>query len=180
MDHAPRAASPTCGYDLGQNLGDSFTARAHGLLASEFALLNSDGKEFGQLHLSGTPGAELGSGDYAASFEASGRRYRMVVDGEEVLSAGLKGRSLDELEISCGSRIYEARIGFLRNLAVTTYQEGGEAVRLSGGLTGRNYEALFAAEDGCAFPIAIFLLWHVAANRRRAYRKGALARGAVM
>jgi len=178
MSHAPRAASS---LDLlWRDLGGSFAAYARGLLASEFALLNYDGKEFGQLHLGGTPGAELGSGDYAASFEASGRRYRMVVDGEEVLSAGLKGRSLDELEISCGSRIYEARIGFLRNLAVTTYQEGGEAVRLSGGLTGRNYEALFATEDGCALPVAIFLLWHVAANRRRAYRTVSPTRGGRM
>ena len=178
MSRALRAATSL--NLLRQDLGGSFAAHARGLLASEFALLNSDGKEFGQLHLGGTPGAELGSGDYAASFEASGRRFRMVVDGEEVLSAGLKGRSLDELEISCGSRIYEVRIGFLRNLAVTTYQEGGEAVRLSGGLTGRNYEALFAAEDGCALPVAIFLLWHVAANRRRAYRTVSPTRGGRM
>ncbi len=42
----------------------------------------------------------------------------------------------------------------------------------SGGLTGRSYEALFATEDGCTLPVAVFLLWHVAANRRRAYRAG--------
>ena len=80
MSRAPRAASS---LDLlRRDLGGSFDAHTRGLLASEFALLNSDGKEFGQLHLGGTPGAELGSGNYAASFEASGRRYRMVVDGE--------------------------------------------------------------------------------------------------
>jgi hypothetical protein len=36
---------------------------------------------------------------------------------------------------------------------------------------GRSYEALFAAEDRCVLLVAIFLLWHVATNRRRAYRR---------
>ena len=67
-----------------------------------------------------------------------------------------------------------------RKCSLLVYQEGGEAVRLSGGLTGRNYEALFAAEDGCALPVAIFLLWHVAANRRRAYRTVSPTRGGRM
>ncbi len=105
----------------------------------------------------------------------------MVANGEEMLAAGPKGQTIDELEISCGGRTYEARISFLRSLAVAYYATGSErAVRLSGGLTGRSYEGLFAAEDDCALPVAIFLLWHVAANRRCAYRAGRLAsRGAA-
>jgi hypothetical protein len=105
----------------------------------------------------------------------------MVADGEEVLVATSKGRSASELEISCGGQSYEAQADLLRDLAVASYLESGErAVRLSGGLLGRGYEALLATGDGGALLVAIFLLWYVAANRRRAYRKGALARRAVM
>lgn len=101
----------------------------------------------------------------------------MVTEGREMLIAVLKGRSVDALEISCGGRSYQARIKFFRNLGVASYPDGAEAASLSGGLMGRSYEALFAPEDGFAFLVAIFLLWHVAANRRRAYRLGSLAKG---
>ncbi len=105
----------------------------------------------------------------------------MIASGEEVLVAGPIERSINELEISCGGRNYEARISFLRNLAVAHHlPDGRRAARLSGGLMGRSYEVLFAAEDECALPVAVFLLWHVAANRRRAYRAGSLARGEAM
>jgi hypothetical protein len=173
MDHAPRAASPIWGYDLGQNLGGSFTARAHGLLAAEFALLTPDEEEFGRLRLHGISGAELRSGDSIARFETSGRRYRMLADGKEVLVAAPKGRSIDELKIFCGGQIYEARVSFLRNLALAYAPDGEGVARLSGSFTGRSYEIHFATKDGCAFPVAIFLVWHGAANRRRAYRRGA-------
>ena len=93
----------------------------------------------------------------------------MVADGEEVLAAGPKGRTIDDLEISCGSQTNEARVSFFRNLAVASYPGGERAARLSGGLMGRSYEAVFTASDGCALPVAIFLLWHTATNRRRAY-----------
>ena len=95
----------------------------------------------------------------------------MIAGGEEVLVAAPKGRFIDDLEISCGSRVYEAYISLFRNLAVASYPGGRRAASLSGGLVGRSYEALFTAEDGCTLPVAIFLLWHVVANRRRAYRK---------
>ena len=105
----------------------------------------------------------------------------MVADGEEVLVATPKGRSAGELEISCGGHSYEAQADLLRNLAVASYLESGErAVRLSGGLLGRGYEALLATGDGWALLVAVFLLWYVAENRRRAYRKGTLVRGAVV
>jgi hypothetical protein len=129
----------------------------------------------------GASGAELHLGECVAKFERSERGYRMVADGEEVLVATLKGRSAGELEISCGGQSYEAQADLLRNLAVASYLESGErAVRLSGGPLGRVYEALLATGNGRALLVAVFLLWYVAANRRRAYRKGALARGAVM
>ena len=116
-----------------------------------------------------------------ARLERSDRGYRMVDDGEEVLVATPKGRSASELEVSCGGQGYKAEPDLLRNRAVASYLQSGErAVRLSGGLLGRGYEALLATEDGYALPVAVFLLWYVATNRRRAYRKGSLARGAAM
>jgi hypothetical protein len=106
----------------------------------------------------------------------------MVAEGEEeVLTALPKGQSIDELEISCGGRAYEARVSFFRNLAVASYQRGsGKAVRVSGSLVGRSYQVLFAPDDECALPAAVFLLWHVATNRRRAYRMGRPMGGEAM
>jgi hypothetical protein len=170
MGHVPRAAFS---WELLQrDLGGSFTARARGLLASEFDLLNPGGQKFGRLLLRGLSAAKFQSGDYSAAFETAGRRYRMVADGEEVLTAGLRGRSINELEISCDEQIYEARINLFRNLAVASYPGSERVIRLSGGLTGRSYEGFFATEDGCTLPVAVFLLWHTVAHRRRAYRMG--------
>lgn len=179
MARSPRA-DLSWGYDLRQSLGGSFTARPRGLLASEFILLNSNGQEFGRLRLHGRPAAELESRDYPATLETSGGRYRMVAEDGEILTAAPKKRSSGELEISCGRRTYGARVSLLRNLAVASYPGGERVVRLSGGLAGRSYEALFAAGDECAFPIAIFLLWHVVTNRRRAYRMGSPRGGEAM
>lgn len=168
MDSAP--ATSLWGYDLGQSLGGTFTAHARGLLAMAFVLRDRAGEEFGRLHLGGVSGAELRSTGSPATFEASGGGYRMVADGEEILSAAPKGRSVSELEVLCGGRSYEARLSLLRNLAVASSASGERAAYLSGGLTGRSYEVFFA--EGDAFPVAVFLLWYVVAHRRRAYRTG--------
>ena len=104
----------------------------------------------------------------------------MAAGDEEVLIAGPKGRSINELEVFCEKETYEARINLLRNLVVASYPSGESAVRLSGSLTGRSYKARFAAEDGCALPIAVFLLWHIVTNRRRAYRMRSPRRGGVV
>lgn len=178
MGSLPRAAFSW--EHLRRELGGSFTAHARGLLTPEFDLRNPNGQKFGRLRLRGLSAAEFRSGDYSATLETSGRRYRMVADDEEVLVAGPKERSINELEISCEKEIYEARIDLLRNLAVASYPSGESAVRLSGGLTGRSYKALFAAEDGCALPITVFLLWHVVTNRRRAYRMRSPRMGGVV
>ena len=179
MSRAPRAASP---HDLlRQAPGGSFTARARGLFKLEFILLDPNGQEFGRLQLRGASGAELRLGDRVVTFETPGRGYRMLVDGKEVLVAAPKGRFGGELQVSCGGQSYEARTDLLRNLALASYREGGErALRLSGGLLGREYQALLTPGDRCAFPIAAFLLWYVVANRRRAYLNGNPARRAGM
>ena len=172
MNSAPRTAS-LWWYDLQQSLKGLFTARAHGLLTTKFALLNSEGKNFGQLQLRGLSIAEFESEGRAATLTWTEGNYRMASEGEEVLTAVPKGQSIDELEISCGGRTYEVRVSFFRNVAVASYTRGGgRAVHVSGGLVGRSYQILFTPDDGGALPAAVFLLWHVAANRRRAYRMG--------
>ena len=180
MNRTTRTTS-SWGYGLQQSLRGSFTARAHGLLKTQFTLLDTGGREFGRLRLRGLSVAGFESGNYAAILEKSGVSYRMVADGEEVLTAAPRGRSIDKLEVSCVGRAYEVRASFFRNLAIASYRKGGErVVRVSGGLMSRSYEALFDAEDRCAIPVAVFLLWHVAANRRRAYRMWSPAEGGAM
>ena len=180
MNSAPRTAS-SWWYDLQQSLKGSFTARARALLTTKFALLNSEGKSFGRLQLRGLSIAEFESEGCVAVLTQAEGSYQMIAEGEEVLNAVPKGQSVDELEISCGGRTYEARVSFFRNVAVASYgRGGGRAAHVSGGLVGRSYQVIFAPEDGCALPAAIFLLWHVAANRRRAYRMGRpMGRGAT-
>lgn len=163
--------------DLQRNLGDTFTAR--GLLTTKFVLLDSAGKKFGRLQLRGPLIAEFG--DHAVSLARTEGSYRMIAYGEEVLTATPEGKSIDELEISCGGQTYEARVSFFRNLAVASYGRGGEkAVRVSGGLVGRSYQVVFAPNARCTLPVAVFLLWHVAANRRRAYLMGSPGRGGAV
>jgi hypothetical protein len=165
---------------LQEELGGSFTARALNLLSTEFALLSPDDKEFGLLQLRGPSVAEFESGGYTAALKRSGRSYRMVAEGEQVLAAVPKKRSVDELEISCGGQTYEAKASFFRNLAIASRPGVERAVRLSGGLTRRNYKALFATKNGCALCVSVFLLWHLTTNRRRVYRMGStIVRGEI-
>ena len=170
-------------YDLHKALGGTFTARLHGLLLARFILLGPDGWEFGRLYMHGPSLARFEFGDYSATLEASGGRYRMLdsyLGGGEVLTANTRRRSTGELEIYSEGQTYGVRARLLRNLAIASYPGGERAVRLSGSLTGRSYNALFAADDEGALPVAIFLLWYLAANRRRAYRMGRPAGGEKM
>ncbi len=157
MDRAPRDALSHLDL-LRQSLDGAFAARPAGLLTSGFALLDRDGREFGRLRLAGAPGAELRLGDQAVELEASGRRLRMVADGEEMLAGNPKARSIDELVLSSGDRAYEARFSFFHNRATASRTGGGESTRLSGSITGRSYEAIFGASDACALPVAVFIL----------------------
>src|SRR5215217_8547801 len=153
---ALRAAYPP----LRRNVGGSFTAHAHDLLATEFILLDQDREESGRLRLGETHEAKFTSKEHVCALEAAGGGYRMVLDGEEVLAAG-KVLFGNELEISCGDRTYTAQVSLFRNLAVASRPSGKWVVNLSGGLAGRSDRVLFDAEDTCAFSVAIFLLWYV-------------------
>jgi hypothetical protein len=76
------------------------------------------------------------------------------------------------LKIRCGNRTYEARLNLLRNTAVACSSGGEEAARIAGGLTNRSYEAVFDVEDEGSLPVAVFLLYHTVALRRRAFLAG--------
>ena len=179
MDRAPRDVRSSLDL-LRQSLDGAFAARADGLLAYRFALLDRNGREFGRLRLTGASVAELRLGGYAATFETSKRRLRMVTDGEEVLVGTPKMRSIDELILTSGERTYDASFSFFRNRAIASRPDGKDAARLSGGTTGRSYEAAFDTGDERALPVAVFILWHLTMNRRLAYLTGAASKGVKM
>ena len=157
---------------LGETLAGSFAARACGLLASDFAILDRDGAEVGRLRIHGPEGAELEAGDLEVRIERVARsRYTMLAGGAEAL-ASEPAVSPTTLEIRCSGRLYEARLSLLRNTAEAGLAGGEVAVRISGGLTNRNYEAVFDIEDEGSLPVAFFLLYRTVALRREAYRTG--------
>ena len=130
MDSAPRDVRSSLDL-LRQSLDGAFVARADGLLAYRFALLGRNGWKFGRLRLAGPSVAELRLGDYAATLETSGRRLRMVADGEEVLVGAPKVRSVDELILSSGEQTYEASFSFFRNRASASRPDAGRSSSLA-------------------------------------------------
>ena len=159
--------------ELRERLAGYFAARSRGLLALEYVLSSRSGEEFGRLRVHGPEGAELEIWGTRAEVERTARsRYRMLTGGAQTLVAEPAG-SAHVLEVRCENRVYEARIDLPRNTAVARSPGGQEAARIVGGLTNRSYEADFDAADEGSLPVAVFLLYHAAALRRRAF----LARG---
>jgi hypothetical protein len=158
---------------LQEHLAGYFAARARGLLASEFALSNRDGEEeFGRLRIHGPEGAEFESSNPKAIIERTARsRYRMLTGDVETLVAQPAG-SLDALKVRCGNHLYETYFDLLRNDAVARSSGGEEAAHVAGGLTNLSYEAFFDAGDEGSLPVAVFLLYRIAALRRRAFLAG--------
>lgn len=153
--------------DLEASLSGTFCARAKGFPGSGFVL--SGREEFGTLRLEGPDGATFEAGGISARMERSGPGHRMLTAGAETLSAG-RGRS--GLWIESGGASYEVSVSLLRNAASARSEQGREVARVSGGLASRGYSASF--EKGC-LPVAVFLLFLVAAARRRAFRIGTAA-----
>jgi len=168
-----RTSSPW--RNLQRTLAGSFTARSRGLLAPEFVLLDRDGEEFGWLKPDGPGDAELEIGGLRARIER-GRKsgYRMHAGDAEVLTARIERRSPHLSKVECAGGVYEARLSLLRNATVARTPDGApsgaEAARLKGGFAGRSYEATFDPEIEGSLPVAILLLHHASALRRRAYR----------
>src|SRR5215204_2086895 len=128
---------------LGTTLSGSFAARGHGILTTEFAIQGREGKEIGRLRIHGAEGAELEAGDLEARIERSGPAgYKMLSGGARLLAA----RPMDALntpEIRCLNRLYKGHLSLLRNTAEAGPAGEEATVRITGGLTNRNYEAVF-------------------------------------
>jgi hypothetical protein len=163
---------PALWGQLGERLAGYFAAGARGLTGSELVLSSRAGKEFGRLRVDGPEGARFEAGDVRATVERlASSRYRMLACGSEVLAE--TAGSADAPEVRCGDRVYEARLGLVRNAAVAHSPGGSEAARVAGGFTNRSYEVFFDAEDEGSLPLAVFLLYRIVALRRRAFLTGA-------
>ena len=157
---------------LGETLEGSFAARASGLLASDFAILGREGQEIGRLEIHGAGGAELEAGYLEARIEHSAiSGYTMLTDGAEILTAEGLG-AWNAHEIKCLDRLYQGRLSLLRNMAEAGPAGERVTVRITGGLTNRNYEGVFDAGDEGSLPVAFFLLYLTVALRRKAYLTG--------
>ena len=157
---------------LGETLAGFFAARAHGLLAPDFVILGREGEEIGRLEVHGIEGAELEAGDLEARFEISALTgYKMLAGGAEILTAKPLG-ALNAPEIRCLDRLYRGRLSLLRITAWAGPAGERATVRIKGGLTNRNYEAVFDAANEGSLPVAFFLLYLTVALRRKAYLAG--------
>jgi len=173
MTNAPQDSALAAWNRLRKDLAGYFAARARGLLAPGLVLARRDGEGFGWLRVHGPEGAEIEAGDVRATIEGAGRsRHRMLVGGAEILAAETAG-SANALEVRCGGRVYEVRLGLLRNSAVARSSDEVESARIAGGLTNRSYEASFDTGDEGSLPVAFFLLYRLVALRRRAFLTGA-------
>jgi hypothetical protein len=167
---SPMQRDPEPWRKLGETLAGHFTARARGLLASEFVLLDREGAEIGRLEIHGIAGAELKAGDVEARIERVVRSsYRMRAHDNEFLTSTGDATSP---EITYLNHPYKARLSLLRNTAEAGPAEHNATIRIKGGLTNRNYEASFELGDENSLPVALFLLYRLVALRREAYRAG--------
>jgi len=172
MEPALQKAALAPWEGLRNTLAGSFSARPQGLVAPGFALLDRGGSEFGRLLVQGAEGAELDPGPLRVRIErVANSRYRMLTGDTETLIAEPEGSSL-ALKISCAGRPYEARFRPLHNSAAASTPGGAEAARVTGGFAGRGYDALFDADDDRSLPVAVFLLYHAVALRRRVFLAG--------
>ena len=172
MTNAPQDPALAPWKRLREDLAGYFAARARGLLAPGLALARRDGEGFGRLRVHGPEGAKIEAGDVRVTIVGAGpSRHRMLADGVEILveTAG----SGDASEVRCGGRVYEVRLGLLRNTAVAGSSDEVESARIAGSLTNRSYEASFDTGDGGSLPVAFFLLYRLVALRRRAFLTGA-------
>jgi hypothetical protein len=171
MSPAQRDLDPTPWRRLGETLSGYFAARARGLLASDFVLLDGDAGEFGHLEIHGPQGAELRStGGLAARIERiSPTRYRMLSGGAEILASTGAATSPDITSLGVP---YQATLSLLRNRAEAGPANEEATVRLEGGLTNRYYEARFEKDAPGHLPVTLFLLYRIVTLRREAYRAG--------
>lgn len=164
MDNLSRDSTPNPWHDLQNSLPEAFTARSRGLFSENFDLLRPDGGKFGHLDISG---AGFEAGEIRGTIEGASGGYRMWTGNTETLFATPQ-RFSGTLDLAAGDRRYEARINFFRNTA--SAQHGGHnIVLLTGNLSGRSYRAQLNKSYSDSLPVAVFLLFYVAAARKRIY-----------
>jgi hypothetical protein len=167
----PMPRDPEPWRKLRETLEGRFTARARGLLASEFVLLDREGAHIGKLDLHGRAGADLTAGDVEARIERVGLYdHAMLSSGEEILTSTGDPTSPG---ITSHNHPYETSLSLLRNKAEAGPAGNTTTVRINGGLTNRNYEATFEPGDETSLPVALFLLYRLISLRREAYVTGA-------
>ena len=155
---------------LDEILEGRFTARARGLLDSEFVLLDREGARIGRLEIHGPAGADLRAGNVDARIvRIGGSGYAMLSSGEEILTSTGDPTSPG---ITSHDHPYETSLSLLRNKAEAGPAHKPTTVRINGGLTNRNYEATFDPADENSLPVALFLLYRLVSLRRRAYVTG--------
>jgi hypothetical protein len=169
MSPTQRDRDPTPWGRLGKTLSGYFAARARGLLASDFALLDRDAREFGLLEVHGPQGAELRfTGGLEAEIErVTPTRHRMFFGDAEVLTSTGAATSP---KIRCLGVPYQTTLSLLRNSAEASPANALATVRIKGGLTNRCYEVFFEPDKSSPLPVALFLLYHIVTLRREAYR----------
>ena len=166
----PTRRDPEPWRKLRETLDGRFTARARGLLASEFVLLDREDAQMGKLEIHGLHGADLRVGDVGAQIERVGRSgYAMLSSGEEILTSTGDPTSPG---ITSHNHPYVASLSLLRNKAEAGPAKHTTTVRINGGLTNRNYEVTFEPGDENTLPVALFLLYHLVSQRRQAYVTG--------
>lgn len=169
MNAIPQIPPPAAWEELREQLAGSFTARSRGLLSNIF-ILYKNGLEVGRLTSDGRRGAEFATGTLKAEIEnIPDGGYTLFSGGHRVLRAVPQTSSLDALEITRGNGVYQARISFLRNEAEAFSTAGRETVLLKGNVTGRKYEVIVDKADPGALPVAVLLLYHTIALRKRVY-----------
>jgi hypothetical protein len=167
---SPRQKAPDPWRQLAEALAGRFTARARGLLASEFVLLDRENREIGRLKIHGPAGAALQVGDVEARIErVAPAHYTMLSSGAEILTSTGSATSPG---ITSLDDPYKTSLSLLRNMAEAGPAERNATIRIKGGLTNRNYEVLFDPGDEGSLPVALFLLYRLVALRREAYRTG--------
>ena len=166
----PTRRDPESWRKLRQTLDGRFTARARGLLASEFVLLDREGAQIGKLEIHGPHGANLRAGDVEARIERVGRSgYAMLSSGEEILTSTGDPTSPG---ITSQNHPYETSLSLLRNKAEASPAQKATTIRIKGGLTNRTYEATFDPADENSLSVALFLLYRLVSLRRKAYVTG--------
>jgi hypothetical protein len=168
---SPMQRDPEPWRKLRETLAGHLTARARGLLAPEFTLLDREGAEIGKLDIHGREGADFTAGDVVARIEPVGRHgYVMLSSGEEILTSTGDPTSPG---ITSHNHPYITSLSILRNEAEAGPADHATTVRVNGGLTNRTYEASFEPSDENSLPITLFLLYHLISRRRKAYVTGA-------